>query len=77
MIDVLEDPISALPPKKKLSKAVMSAILAAPGALALPRGVIRLGQGVYTLRYAMFPLFRWVAHAHYAMGMRRGLAGRT
>jgi len=76
-IDVLEDPFSALPAKKKLIKAVMSATLAVPGILALPRAAIRLGQGAYTLRYALFPLYRWVAHAHYAMGMRRGLADRA
>jgi GT2 family glycosyltransferase len=75
-IDVLEDPISTLPAKKKLIKVVMSATLAAPAMLSLPRAGIRLGQGIYALRYALFPLYRWVAHAHYAMGMRRGLASR-
>jgi hypothetical protein len=31
-------------------------------------------QPVWALRHLAFPLYRWIGHYHYALGMRRALA---
>jgi GT2 family glycosyltransferase len=72
-IDVLTDPFLRLPMGKKLYKAVLSVTLACPWLLAIPRRVTESGERHYALRYLLFPLFRWLGHYHYALGMRRGL----
>ncbi len=76
-IDILEDPITQLPWKKRVIKLILSTSLAAPWLLGPARVILRRGERHFGLRYALFPLFRWVAHYHYALGMRRGLAAST
>jgi len=73
-IDVLVDSYAELPAGRKIVKLIMSASLRFPWLLRLPRWWIRLGGRHYALRHLLFPFYRWVAHAHYAAGMRRGLA---
>jgi len=75
-IDVVEDRLGQLVGKKKLIKIVMETTFRFPWVLALPRVILRLGQPVYGLRHVLFPLYRWVAHHHYATGMRRALGER-
>ncbi|MCP3978214.1 MAG: glycosyltransferase family 2 protein [bacterium] len=72
-IDVVEDRLSQLHGKKKLIKLIMATTMALPWVLALPRAVVRVGTPYMGLRRVLFPLYRWVAHHHYAVGMRRGL----
>jgi len=73
-IDVMVDPLTQLPFRKQLMRVVMATTLAIPGVLAVPRGVIAVCGRSYALRYLLFPFYRWVGFAHYAMGMRRELA---
>jgi hypothetical protein len=73
-IDVVEDRFAALPARKKIVRLVLSLSLALPWLLAGGKLLIRIGGRFYGLRHLLFPLYRWVAHAHYAIGMRRGLA---
>jgi GT2 family glycosyltransferase len=73
-IDVLEDPIWSLPGRKKVVKLIMSLTLRFPWVLALPRAAIALGRPCLPLRHVLLPLYRWIGHYHYAVGMRRGLA---
>ena len=75
-IDLVEDRLRDLPREKRLAKVVMEITFGAPGLLVLPRLVLRLAGRFYTLRAPLFPLYRWVAHYHYALGMRRALGGR-
>lgn len=75
-IDVVEDPIAVLPTEKKLIKAILSISLAVPGVMEMTRRALEVGAPYPRLRQVLFPLFRWVAHYHYALGMRKGLAGR-
>jgi len=72
-IDIVEDRYADLPPKKKLVKLIMQLSFAFPWVLALPRGLIRLGERHYALRSVLFPLYRWVGHTHYAIGMQQAL----
>ena len=72
-IDIVEDPLARLPKNKRLAKIVMETTFALPWLLALPRAAIRLLGGLYALRQPLFPCYRWVAHYHYAVGMRRAL----
>ena len=72
-IDLLLDPPSELPWKKRLAQRVMKITLAAPWLMAPGRLTIRTFGGVYALRHLLFPLYRWIGHAHYAIGMRREL----
>ncbi len=74
-IDLLVDPPSALPPSRRLQRLVMNLTLASPWLMTLGRWKIRLFGGIYLLRGAMYPLYRWLGHAHYAIGMRRALGG--
>jgi GT2 family glycosyltransferase len=73
-IDIVEDRLRDLPGRKKLVKVVMESTFRHPGALGLPRRILRHAGGFYALRHLLFPLYRWVAHYHYAVGMRRALA---
>jgi len=73
-IDVVEDRLSDLPGDKKLAKVVMETTFRFPWVLGLPRFVLRLAGRFHAARHILFPLYRWVAHYHYAVGMRRGLA---
>jgi len=73
-IDLVEDRLGQLPGKKKLVKLVMEATFRCPWVLGLPRLVLRHAEPFYVLRHALFPLYRWVAHYHYAVGMRRSLS---
>lgn len=73
-IDLLEDPISALPAKKRASKAILTLSLASPWLLSAVRRALVAGAPHHAFRHLLFPFFRWVAHYHYALGMRSGLA---
>jgi GT2 family glycosyltransferase len=73
-IDVLEDRLRDLPWEKKLYRIVMLTTFHAPWLLALPVGAIYLTGQVFAFRHLLFPLYRWVGHYHYAVGMRRALA---
>lgn len=73
-IDILLDPIGRLPGKKKVVKTILFASFAAPWLLQLPRWLIRRTESMFALRHVLFPLYRWIAHYHYAVGMRRGLS---
>jgi GT2 family glycosyltransferase len=75
-IDVVEDRLRDLPRDKRLAKVVLETTLHAPWLLLAPRAAIRLAGPIWALRRALFPLYRWVAHYHYALGMRRALAER-
>jgi GT2 family glycosyltransferase len=75
-IDVVEDRLRDLPRDKRMMKLVLELTEAAPGLLAPARLVLRLGGRWLALRHLLFPLYRWVAYYHYAVGMRRGLARR-
>ncbi len=75
-IDIAEDGIGDLPGKKKLIKVIMATTLRCPWILGLPRWILRRGEPFYALRHLLFPLYRWVAHYHYALGMQRALARR-
>ena len=73
-IDIVEDPLSRLPWKKKGVKTIMSLGLTFPSIMALPRWLLIRVERLYFLRRLLFPFYRWVSHHHYAVGMRRGLA---
>jgi GT2 family glycosyltransferase len=73
-IDIVEDRLGALPRDKKLFKIVMELTFRLPWILVVPRLVLRHAGRFYAARHVLFPLYRWVAHHHYALGMRRGLA---
>ena len=73
-IDVVEDPLGSLPGRKKIVKLVMEATFHWPWLLVPARAVLRAGERFYALRHPLFPLYRWVSHYHYALGMRRALA---
>ena len=73
-IDLLEDRFSQLPSGKKVVKLIMASTLRFPWLLGLPRWIIRRTATLHSLRHLLFPVYRWVAHYHYAVGMRRGLA---
>ncbi len=75
-IDILEDRIGDLPGKKKVIKVIMVATLRCPWILGPARWILRRAEGFYALRQLLFPLYRWVAHYHYALGMQRALARR-
>lgn len=75
-IDIVEDPWRALRGKKKLIKIIMETTFRCPWLLCLPRWIVRHTERFYALRHALFPLYRWVAHYHYGVGMRRALARR-
>ena len=75
-IDILEDAIGDLPGKKKLIKIIMTATLRWPWVLGPPRWILRQTGGLYAMRHLLFPLYRWVSHYHYALGMQRALARR-
>ena len=72
-IDVVEDRLADLPGNKKLPKIVMELTFRFPGILGLPRWVLEHIGRAYGLRHLAFVLYRWVAHYHYALGMRRAL----
>jgi GT2 family glycosyltransferase len=72
-IDVVEDPLARLSGRKKLTKLVMEATFCCPWVLGPPRAVLRVAGRFYALRHLLFPLYRWIAHYHYALGMRREL----
>jgi len=72
-IDIVEDRLRDLPGKKKLTKLIMEATFRLSWILALPRAILRVTGRAYALRHLLFPLYRWVAHYHYAVGMRRAL----
>jgi GT2 family glycosyltransferase len=72
-IDVVEDGLRDLPGRKKLIKIVMETTFLLPWLLAVPRWTLHRAEPLFFLRYFLFPLYRWVAHYHYAVGMRRGL----
>jgi GT2 family glycosyltransferase len=75
-IDIVEDELRDLPGKKKLIKVIMAATLGCPWILGPPRWILRRAEPFYALRHLLFPLYRWVTHYHYALGMRRALARR-
>jgi GT2 family glycosyltransferase len=72
-IDIVEDRLRDLPGKKKLVKLIMEATFRCPRILGVPRWIIRRLETLPALRHLLFPLYRWVAHYHYAVGMRRAL----
>jgi GT2 family glycosyltransferase len=72
-IDVVEDSIFDLPGRKKLERLVLQMSLASPWLLDAVGHVLGRLQDRHALRHLLFPLFRWVGHYHYALGMRRGL----
>ncbi len=72
-IDIVEDPLRELHGKKKLIKLIMSTTLCCPWVLDPPRWILRHSERFYALRRLLFPLYRLVAHHHYAVGMQRGL----
>jgi GT2 family glycosyltransferase len=73
-IDIVEDRLRKLPGRKKPVKIVMEATFGFPWILVPPRWLLRHAEPFYALRHVLFPLYRWVAHYHYAVGMRRALA---
>jgi len=73
-IDLVEDELARLPRDKWPAKIVMETTFRFPWILGLPRWIIRHAGGFYGLRRPLFPIYRWVAHYHYAVGMRRALA---
>jgi len=73
-IDLVEDRLGDLPRDKLLAKIVMETTFRFPWILGVPRGILALAGPVYATRHLLFPLYRWVAYHHYAVGMRRGLA---
>ena len=75
-IDILEDPIGKLSGKKKLIKIIMTLTLRFPWVLIIPRGTLYLSGSPFALRHLLFPLYRWVSHYHYALGMQRALDRR-
>jgi GT2 family glycosyltransferase len=75
-IDIVEDPWRLLRGKKKLIKIIMETTFRFPRLLCVPRWIIRRAERYFALRRVLFPLYRWVAHYHYAVGMRRALARR-
>lgn len=75
-IDLLEDSIGDLPGNKKLIKIIMATTLSCPWILGLPRWILRRAEPFYSLRHVLFPLYRWVSHYHYALGMQRALERR-
>jgi GT2 family glycosyltransferase len=74
-IDIVEDRLSELPGDKLPAKIVMETTFRLPWLLGPARLALRLGGPAYTLRHLLFPFYRWIAYYHYALGMRRGLAG--
>ena len=72
-IDVVTDPIGSLRGKKRWHKIILNASLALPWLLAMLRFIAVWGQPYYSLRYPLFPLYRWLSQYHYARGMRKGL----
>jgi GT2 family glycosyltransferase len=75
-IDIVEDPWRSLQGKKKLIKIIMETTFRFPWLLGLPRWIVRHTERFFALRHLLFPLYRWVAHYHYGVGMRRALARR-
>lgn len=75
-IDIVEDPWRLLRGKKKLIKIIMETTFRFPWLLCVPRWIIRHAERFFALRHVLFPLYRWVAHYHYGVGMRRALARR-
>lgn len=75
-IDIVEDPLGSLPAERKIAKVVMEASLRYPAIVGPPRWLADRLEPTYALRWLAFPLFRWVGHYHYALGMRRALATR-
>jgi GT2 family glycosyltransferase len=73
-IDVVQDRLWDLPAEKRPMKVVLALTTAWPAVLGVARFVLRVCGRRLALRYALFPLYRWVAYYHYAVGMRRGLA---
>ncbi len=73
-IDIVEDRLRDLPRDKLVAKLVMETTFHCPWLLSLPRSILRRAERFYALRHLLFPLYRWVAHYHYAVGMRRALA---
>jgi GT2 family glycosyltransferase len=74
-IDLVEDRLRDLPGKKKLVKLVMETTFRFPWMLGPPRWILRHAGPFYATRHVLFPFYRWVAHYHYAVGMRRALTG--
>jgi GT2 family glycosyltransferase len=72
-IDVVEDRLRDLPWRKLPYKLVMETTMCCPWLLAIPRSALRLIGPVFALRHLAFPLYRWLGHYHYALGMRRAL----
>jgi len=72
-IDVVEDRLRDLPPGKWPVKAIMELTLCCPWILGPPRRLLRAIGPRWALRHLAFPLYRWIGHYHYALGMRRGL----
>jgi GT2 family glycosyltransferase len=72
-IDIVEDRLLDLPADKRLAKIVMETTFRFPWALGFPRTILRRAEPFFALRHVLFPLYRWVAHYHYAVGMRRAL----
>jgi GT2 family glycosyltransferase len=73
-IDIVEDRLRDLPRGKLPVKIIMEATFGFPWILVLPRWLLRRAEPCHGLRHLLFPLYRWVAHYHYAVGMRRALA---
>lgn len=74
-IDIVEDRLRDLPWGKLPYKVVMETTLCCPWILGGPRALLRLIGPVFALRRLAFPFYRWIGHYHYAVGMRRALAG--
>ena len=72
-IDVVEDGFGGLPARKKLTKAILALTTGAPFVLGVPRALIAIFGSWFAMRHLLFPMYRWVGHYHYAVGMRRGL----
>lgn len=73
-LDVVARPLRRLPPAKLARRAALAALLRFPRLLSRLERVL-LARERSGARRALYPLFYLVAHAHYARGMRRGLAG--
>jgi GT2 family glycosyltransferase len=73
-IDLVEDGWRDLAPRKWPVKLVMETTFRMPWILAVPRRIVAHAGRHFALRHLLFPLYRWVAHYHYAAGMRRALA---
>lgn len=73
-IDIVEGRFLELKGRKKIVRLVLSATMRVPGILGFPGLIIRMFGKRYEMRYLLFPLYRWISHYHYALGMRNGLA---